>query len=175
MTTTHARPNFTPSLDAMHHGLSTSDANRPLLELVLREAVACRRSIEKSGRHRCRWAIHGLCPEGSVFGIEHGGDAGLRVVQMDAYDLRLSFDQNGNELPRLVVDAAPTVPANIADRLEIDSGPIRLSQRERSTWTKPLKGTPGMGVTKMSWAKAVAAVTKRTNLEIAFSQNSKRI
>jgi hypothetical protein len=39
----------------------------------------------------------------------------------------------------------------------------------------PLKGTPGMGVTKMSCAEAVVAAARRATLEIAFRQNGKRI
>jgi len=34
---------------------------------------------------------------------------------------------------------------------------------------------PGMGVTKMSWAEAAVAAARRTNVQIAFSQSSKRI
>jgi hypothetical protein len=61
--------------------------------------------------------------------IEHGGNAGLRVIKMDAHKLWHLRAGNRDERARLIEDAAAIVPADIADGPEAHDGAITLHRR----------------------------------------------
>ena len=87
--------------------------------------------------------------------------------------------RNGHETPRLVVDAAPTIPANSPACLEVGDGAITLN--DRPLLMAPLNGALGTGVTKTSrraWAETsgtLVAMARKRDQETAVRENRQRI
>jgi len=96
---------------------------------------------------------------------------------MGAYNFGRLRARNAYEFPRLGVDAAPTVPGNIADCLEVHDRAIRLNDPGLNL-DDAAERAFGTGVTKMSWAeapKATVRLARRTHEGAASKRNRERI
>src|SRR6266851_7232569 len=124
-------------------------------ELVLRQRIQPRRRREKRRRYHLRRAIDCVCREGTQAIIHHGGDPGLRIIDMYADHLGRVITCGRHQRSHLVEDAAAAVPANLTDRLQLDGCASTLDIHSFHA-DLPVKGLLGIGVTKMSgpWATA---------------------
>src|SRR5580658_2356638 len=73
--------------------------------------------------------IHGVGPEGLLFGIDPGRDPGLWIVHMDTRQWRGLIIRSWHDRPSLIVDAAVTVPANIPDGFGVEDGAVMQNTR----------------------------------------------